>query len=349
MVEKMNGYERCIATLEWKTPDRIPVVPQNSDMAIHLSGYDMYECLNNPRKFAFALLEAQERMGYDGIMIGPDAAILAEALGCETVYRENEPPAIISPVLQELPDVDKLHRVDLSKNNRINTWLKATEICIEKTKGKVFVICRADQGAFSLATFLRGSQQFMLDLAYGEDIPRITKLLEYCNEVHIRFAEMIKATGAHATTCGDAYCGPGLISPDMYEQYALPYQQEASRRIIKTIGIPYSIHICGNTDLIHDFWVQSGATFFEIDNCTDIKQLREKTIGKIALFGNLDTSMLCFGNPEEVKTRCKELFEMMIPSSGFILSSGCSMGKNTKVENVLAMVEAAKEFGFYSN
>ena len=349
MSEKMNGYERCMAALEWKTPDRVPVVPQNSDMAINLSGYGMYECSHNPQKLASALLEAQEKMQYDGIMLGADAAILAEALGCETVYRESDPPAIVNPIIQELSDVDKLSEVDLSKNNRINTWLEATKICIEKTKGKIFVICRADQGAFSLATLLRGSQQMMLDLAFEEDIPRIMKLLHYCNEVHIRFAEMTKAIGAHATTCGDAYCGPGLISPEMYEQYALPFQQEASRRITKIIGIPYSIHICGKTDLIHDLWVQSGATFFEIDHCTDMKQLREKTMGKIALFGNLDTSMLCFGDSEEVKTKCKELFEITMPSSGFILSSGCSMGKNTKEENVLAMVEAAKEFGRYSN
>ena len=210
----MNGYERCMAALQWGKPDRIPVVPQNADMAINLSGYGMYECSHNPQKLASALLEAQEKMQYDGIMLGADAAILAEALGCETVYREDNPPAIVGSVLSKLSDVDTLQEIDLSKNRRIIAWLDASRITLEKTKGEVFLICRADQGAFSLATLLRGSQEWMIDLAMEEDVPRIMKLLEFCNNVHIQFARLVKSVGAHATTCGDAYCGPGLISPE---------------------------------------------------------------------------------------------------------------------------------------
>jgi uroporphyrinogen decarboxylase len=340
----MNGYQRCMAALSWGKPDRIPVIPQNSDMAIHLSGYGMYECSHNPQKLASALLDAQEKMQYDGIMLGADAAILAEVLGCETIYREGNPPAIVGHILSELSDVDKLQEIDLSKNQRIITWLEASRIILEKTKGKVFLICRADQGAFSLATLLRGSQEWMLDLVLEEDISRIMKLLEYCNNVHIQFAKLIKSVGAHATTCGDAYCGPGLISPEMYEKFALPFQQKASFKITKEIGLPYSIHICGTTDIIHDLWVNSGATFFEIDHRTNINLLREKTRGKISLLGNLDTSLLCLGTPDEVKEKCNELFDIMKPESGFMLSSGCSMGANTKIENVLAMVESSKEF-----
>ena len=251
-----------MTALQWGKPDRIPVVPQNADMAINMSGYGMYECSHNPKKLASALLEAQEKMQYDGIMLGADAAILAEALGCETIYRDCDPPAIVGKILSELSDVDKLHEIDLSKNQRIITWLEASRIILEKTKGKVFLICRADQGAFSIATFLRGSQEWMLDLALEEDIPRIMKLLEFCNRVHIQFARLIKSIGAHATTCGDAFCGPELISPEMYEKYALPFQQKASYEIAKKMDLPYSIHICGTTDKIHDSWIKSGATFF---------------------------------------------------------------------------------------
>lgn len=346
MKETMNGFERTDAALKWKIPDRVPVVPQNSDMAICLSGYGMYECLHDPKKLANALLQAQEQMDYDGIMLGPDAALLSEALGCEVVYRENNPPAVVSHILENLSDVDKLQPIDLSKNKRIQTWLEASKIILEKTKGKVFLICRADQGAFSLATLLRGSQQLMLDLVMGEDKERVLTLLKYCNEVHIQFAAMIKSVGAHATTCGDAYCGPGLISPDMYKEYALPFQQIASKRITQEIGIPYSIHICGTTDLIHESWAQSGATFFEIDHCTNIKSLREVTYGKIALFGNLNTSSLCLSEPAEVQQACRELFDIVNPSTGFILSSGCSMAGNTKIENILAMVEISKKYPY---
>ena len=88
----MTSYERCMAAFTWKTPDRVPVIPQNSDHAIYLAGYDMIEGSKDARKLAHALLEAREKFGYDCIMLGPDAAILAEALGCPTEYRVEDPP-----------------------------------------------------------------------------------------------------------------------------------------------------------------------------------------------------------------------------------------------------------------
>lgn len=341
----MNGYQRCYKALNWLQPDRVPVIPQNSDMSIHMSGYTMKECLYDPNKLANALLSAQEMMGYDGIMLGPDASILAEALGAEVAYRDDDPPAVVSHILEDINEVDKLKSVDLINNPRIKTWLEATKILLDKSKGKLFIICRADQGAFSLATLLRGSENFLLDLAMGEQKDKIHKLLSYCNDVHIQFASLIKKVGAHATTCGDAYCGPGLISPLMYEEYVLPYHKYAVKRIVKDMGLPYSIHICGFTDPIHDLWAQSEATFFEVDHMTDIVSLREKTLGKTSLFGNLNTSSLCFDSPESIKSECFSLFEKVKPETGFILSSGCSMAGNSKVENVLAMVEAANEYG----
>lgn len=347
MVNKMNGYERCQAALQWLQPDRIPVVPQNSDMAISMSGYSMYECLHDPSKLASALLEAQEIMQYDGILLGPDAAILAEAVGCEVEYRDNNPPAVVSPILSDLSEIEKLSSVNLVENKRIRTWLEATEVILQKTKGETFVICRADQGAFSLATLLLGNEQMMYALALGESDKEIMKLLAFCNDLHIQFAHLIKSTGAHATTCGDAFCGPGLISPFMYQKYALPFQQEAARQITKQIGLAYSIHICGTTNMIHDLWATSGATFFEVDHCTDIEKLRKETLNRIALLGNLDTASLCSDTPSDIKEKCKELFQVMMPASGFLLSSGCSMSGNTKLENVQAMVEASKEFGEY--
>ena len=340
----MNGYTRCLKALNWEKPDRIPVIPQNSDMSIHLSGYGMRECLYDGKKLANALLSAQEKMGYDGIMIGPDASILAEAAGCEVDYRDDDPPAVTAPILTRLDEVDKLEVPDLSKNQRIKAWLDATKAIIEKTKGEIFVICRADQGAFSLASLLRGSQEFMIDLAMGEQPEQVKKLLDFSNKLHIQFAGLIKESGAHATTCGDAYCGPGLISPEMYREYALPYQKEAVKEIQDRMKLPYSIHICGVTDKIHDCWPDTGAKFFEVDHCTDIVSLRKKTYGKTSLFGNINTSSLCFSSPEEIKTECNELFDKINPSTGFILSSGCSMSANSKTENVIAMMEAAKEY-----
>ncbi len=342
----MTPYERCMAAFTWKTPDRAPVIPQNSDHAISLAGYDMLEGSKDARKLAYALLEAREKFGYDGIMLGPDAAILAEALGCPTEYRVEDPPAITGHIIERYDDVSGLKVPDMHKDGRMKVWLEATEILLDKCQD-TFIICRADQVAFSLAALLRGMENLSIDLTSGEHVEGIQKLLAFCNQCHIEFARAIKTVGAHMTTCGDAYGGPELIGPKRYKEYVFPYEKEAATIIQQEIGLPYSIHICGNTDTIHDIWPETGAVAFEVDHKTDIASLRKASLGKNAIIGNLNTTMLCTDSPETVSESCRELFDVMMPGSGFILSSGCSMSANTKVENVEAMVAAAQEFGVY--
>ena len=60
----------------------------------------------------------------------------------------------------------------------------------------------------------------MMDLL-TEDKRLINDVLEYCRKISAVFAKAQKDAGAHATSIGDAFAGPNLISPDMYREFAL--------------------------------------------------------------------------------------------------------------------------------
>jgi len=45
---------------------------------------------------------------------------------------------------------------------------------------------------------------------------------------------------------------------------------------------------------------------------------------------------------------CKELIQKVGADGGFILSSGCSIPANAKIENVRALMESAEKWGRYS-
>jgi uroporphyrinogen-III decarboxylase len=62
--------------------------------------------------------------------------------------------------------------------------------------------------------------------------------------------------------------------------------------------------------------------------------------------GNVPSSMLVTGNPRDVKEHCRKLIEDCGKGGGYILAGGASIG-NPNVENLRAMVEAAKEYGVY--
>ena len=79
---------------------------------------------------------------------------------------------------------------------------------------------------------------------------------------------------------------------------------------------------------------------------TDMKRAKQ-TVGQVAcLAGNVPLDLLCTGTPDDVRVYCRELIEAAGEGGGFILSSGAGL-QGSKVANVKAMMEAAKEYGVY--
>ena len=75
--------------------------------------------------------------------------------------------------------------------------------------------------------------------------------------------------------------------------------------------------------------------------------LAKGTVGKRnCIYGNLPVSTMVTGTPEEVKEGCRKLIETCAPGSGYILSAAASMDFG-RIENLHAMMDAAKEYGVY--
>jgi uroporphyrinogen-III decarboxylase len=80
---------------------------------------------------------------------------------------------------------------------------------------------------------------------------------------------------------------------------------------------------------------------------SDILKAKE-TLGQNAcLIGNVPSSMLNLGTPEDVREYAKKLIDTVGQGGGFILSNGAFFDE-AKAENVKAMVETAKEYGAYT-
>ena len=60
-----------------------------------------------------------------------------------------------------------------------------------------------------------------------------------------------------------------------------------------------------------------------------------------------DEPLQVMESSDRVRAACRQAIEQGKPGSRFILSSGCEVPRDTPVENLRAMVEAAREFGAY--
>ncbi|RHU25700.1 uroporphyrinogen decarboxylase [Parabacteroides sp. TM07-1AC] len=346
-MKSMNSLERCMAVLNGETPDRLPIVPQCFMLAVETAGMKIGDVNKNGRKMAQAHIISQEKYGYDGCVIDFDDATIAEAVGAKVIFREDE-PAIVDeeqPVLKDLRDVYDMPIPDPASSGRLNEWLEATRTLSEAIGDHVFIMGRADQGPFSIACLLRGTTQFMMDLL-TEDKQLIDDVLEYCRKISAVFAKAQKDAGAHVTSIGDAFAGPNLISPDMYRQFALIPEQKLAKEV-QDYGIPFSIHICGNTNGIIQDMGTTGAKILEVDWMLDIKEARRLVPEDTVLMGNIDpSSPLVIGTPSDVDAAVKRLIEAT-KGKRHIISSGCAMGRNTPPENFKAFIEAAHRYGSY--
>ena len=79
---------------------------------------------------------------------------------------------------------------------------------------------------------------------------------------------------------------------------------------------------------------------------TDIKRAKEILGDTACIMGNVPISMMVTGTPDEVKAHCKTLIETVGRDGGYILSPGAA-SDDIKLENIQALLEAAKEYGIY--
>lgn len=342
---EMTSLERVQAVLAGQMPDRVPVIPQGFMFSAKTAGYDIGAINRNPAKMAESHRISQEKYGYDGCVVDVDDATLAEACGAKVIFREQDVASVDEhhPVLEDLREIDDLKMPDPLKDGRICEWLETVERLKAAIGDHVFIMGRADQGPFSLLCLLRGTQEFMVDLL-TEDEEVIRHALEWTTEAHTRFALAQLKAGAHATSMGDAYASPNLVSPDMYRDFAFPYEQKVVENLRHT-GMPYSVHICGDTNRIVPLMGQTGARILEVDWKVDMGAARKAVPEDVVLMGNLNPSdPLCLGTPDQVRQQAKDIIEAT-RGKGLILSSGCAMGANTRPENVEAMVASAQLYG----
>ncbi|MCY1722372.1 uroporphyrinogen decarboxylase family protein [Prolixibacteraceae bacterium Z1-6] len=337
----MNGYQRIQAALKGEKSDKIPIMLHNFMMAAEEAGISMATYRNNPKMIAEVFIKSIEKYEYDGVLVDLDTVTLAGAVGVPVDFPEHEPARSAMGNMQLLEDVKKLKKVNIEHYKYVENWLEATRLLKDRFKNEVFVRGNCDQAPFSLASMMRGSQEWMLDLIMG-DSSLVLELLEYCTDITCQFIELMAQTGCDMVSNGDSPAGPEMISPDMYEMFALQYE----KKVVETAHnnhLPYLLHICGNTDTILELMLQTDSDAFELDYKTNAQKAFDVFHNKACFVGNVDPSgVLALGTPAMVEKKTLELLEVFSKTNRFILNAGCALPSSTPEENLRMMIKTAR-------
>jgi MtaA/CmuA family methyltransferase len=339
----MNGYERTWAALRGQPVDKIPIMLHNFMMAAREFGVTMEKFRNSPRIIADSFIKSAEKYQLDSILVDIDTVTLAGAAGVKVDFPVNEPARSHQGCLSNIGSVTNLKSVKIENYKHIQIWLESVRLLKDYFKNEIFIRGNCDQAPFSLASMVRGSQDWMLDLMVSDE-NLVTDLLEYCTGITCQFIRLMSQTGADMVSNGDSVGGPEMISPDMYVKYALPYEKKVVD-LAHSLEKPYALHICGNTDTILEQMLSSGADALELDYKTDPILAYNLMHKKVTFIGNIDPSgVLALGSVEEVKSKTEELLHIFSQTNRFILNAGCAIPATTPTENIRMMIDIARNW-----
>ena len=339
----MNGYERIKAALNNQPTDTTPIMLHNFWMAVSEAKVSMATYRDNPKVIADVFIKSIEKYGFDGILVDIDTVTLAGAVGVPVDFPEHEPARSAQGNLLNLADVKSLKKVNIENYKYVQNWLEATRIIKSHFGNEIYVRGNCDQSPFSLASMMRGSQEWMLDLIMGEP-EQLTELLEYCTDISCQFIRLMAQTGCDMVSNGDSPAGPEMVSPDMYEKFAMPYEKRVIDEAHK-LNLPYTLHICGDTEVILEAMLKTGSDAFELDYKTDTQKTFDILHDKICFIGNIDPSgVIAMGTPELVQQKTKELLDIFTKTNRFILNAGCAIPANTPEENLKMMIKTARGY-----
>ncbi|MGD8283302.1 MAG: uroporphyrinogen decarboxylase family protein [Desulfobacterales bacterium] len=208
---------------------------------------------------------------------------------------------------------------------------------------------------FEQSWYLRGMTEFFLDLVDNKDFAHA--LLSKITEIRKQNAKyFLKEVGEYLDVFQLAddlamQNGP-YMSPDLYREMIKPYQVELFRYVKELTPAKIYYHSCGSVTRLLDDLIDVGV---EILNPVQVSadgmqtdQLKQRFGNKLSFWGAMDTiEILPNGTVDDVRKEVRKIIRDLAPGGGFVLASVHNLQPDIPPENIIAMFEAAAQYGNY--
>lgn len=350
----MTSRERAELAMRGEQPDRVPVVPLvDTSYAAACYGAPVSECFLNPETHARALVHVLERHpGIDGVSIniGLSAGVIARRSATASDHFVETVDGTEWQIPMNDIGTPVSHAIDAFDDPRIGTLDVLRPHIVETLRAipadalRDYDISAGLTGPFSQIAFLMGVERVLV--AMREEPEALKAATEKRVRLALDWAEEMAGLGAPSVWIGEGVASSSLISPRQYEEFVLPYEQRVAARL-RELGVPSVLHICGKATRMLESMARSGCDCFEADWQVDLSEAKATIGDRMSIKGNLHTTALVHDEPQKVFEAARDAIQKAKSGGGFILSSGCALGRDTPPANVEAMARAAREFGGY--
>ncbi len=282
-----------------------------------------------------------------------DNAIPPSAHGAEIGMIEESPLRAI-PTIHTLEAMDRyeapppdagLRGISLEWWQQMRQFASQTRLSFQGREGRVDV-AKLNLGGLSphmLAVDLVGADFYWWMLEYPQNCHRF---LEKITQGEIIAEEYVRKIDprSRGDEFGLAEDSAQIMSPKLFKEFCVPY----ANMLFERFGPGgRHVHMCGSSSHLHSVLKKDmQMTSFDIFGYLVPPTVAAANLGGDTLmWGNVNPMLLKDGSPQEVKKAAKECLEALVPCGGFMLGDGANICPGTPVENFIAMMEAAEEYG----
>ena len=335
----MTGRERIINTIKQKEIDTLPLIPITMSIAADEIKIPYLEYATKHKYHITGQIAIAEKYDFDHVSAISDPATGVFDCGGHVVFEENEPPGLNeeNSLLIDKTDLIKLKAPKPEMGERMSNRLEVIS-GLNKEIGKEKLIEGWIEGPTAESCDLRGINRLMID--FYDDSDFVGDLLNFVYDMELTFAEAQIKAGADIIGVGDA--AASLLSPNLYENYILPYHIKFIKRIHEA-GAYVRLHICGNLNHILPLMGELNADIVDLDSLTSVSLARQYLGNKTILAGNIDpVSTVRNGTPDQVTKELQQCFKDA-GNMSYGVNAGCEIPRGTPVENLIALRDFARQ------
>jgi uroporphyrinogen decarboxylase len=233
-------------------------------------------------------------------------------------------------------------------------WFDFSEFADGLTAWKDFAVMASGASVFQHATFLRGTDQLLMDMAVNPEMAHW--LIRQFTDFYLAyFDRMLTAARGRIDilrTADDLGTQRSLFfSPSMFRTFIKPRLKELVD-MTHNYGVKFMFHSCGAIlPLIEDL-IEIGVDILDPLQAAaegmDPQILKDRYGDRICLHGGICTQFLLpRATPEEVRLEVQRRMRILGRGGGYILAPCHVLQTDVPTENIIAMSEAGLESGRY--
>ncbi len=343
--DQMTPKERMAAFAKGLEIDRIPCNPHMGVTMAPFINVPLREYYHSAERMAELEIALFKRLRHDGVSVSATLRGVAEAMGSKIYYPENNISLMDTPAVTRVEEIALLKSSDPERDGKLPLVLKAIRIIKNKIGHEVNVGAGL-AGPFSTAASVVGTENLLKWMLKYPN--QVHTLMEVVTESNNRFIEKAAELGV-GVGLSDPVSSTSLISIKQFNEFSAPYIKKNVEKMKSLTGKSISIHICGKSRGIWESVMDTGVSSFSIDNVEDLSEAKSVMGDRITISGNIPpVDVMQKGTREDVLRAAKDCIKKTYGTKkGYILSSGCQIPMYSPMENIEAMLDAARIYGSY--